>query len=330
MDAVLTRLASDSIGPGEISREFSQAVAKRIGRRSGSAGRSLTFVMRAALASLALEPGSRVGVSILAPRSVYTAIQAEGLTVVPIDVQKRVPILPSPLDRDFEEFRLDALIVDTRLGYIPDLENFTQLGLPIIEEVTEGFGGNVETTLVGSVGDLVVLALEPEGIITTGGGAVVLTNNTRRVAVINRYLDEHTGEPPLPDMNAALGLTQLKQLDRFIERRREIASRFVRALQRGAHSVVLQEEEVDNVFPSLPVQVETSPREVEKYARSHGVATLRAFSGTDLSQRDGESDLSRDFPNGIGFLARTVLFPLFPTLSGAEMEQIERVIATLP
>lgn len=330
MDAVLTRLASDSIGPGDISREFSQTIAKRLGRRSGNAGRSLGWVFRSALSALDLDAGARVGVSILAPRSIYTAIEAEGLTVAPIDVQKRVPILSSPLDRDYEELDLAALVVDSRLGYVPDLESFSQLGIPIIEEVTEGFGGNVETTLVGSIGELVIIALEPEGIITTGGGAAVLTNNMRRVGTINRYLDAHTGEPPLPDMNAALGLTQLKQLDRFIERRREIAAHFIRALQRGAHGVVLQGEEVDNVFPALPVQVETSPREVEKYARAHGVATLRAFSGTDLSQRDEESDLGRDYPNGIGFLARTILFPLFPTLSKAEIGQIERVLATLP
>lgn len=326
MDAVLTRLASDSIGPGDISREFSQTIARRIGRRSGNAGRSLGWVFRAALAALDLEEGARVGVSILAPRAIHAAIEAEGLEAVPIDVQKRVPILPSPLDRDYEELRLAALVVDSRLGYIPDLDSFSQLGIPIIEEITDGFGGNVETTSVGSIGELIVLGLEPEGIITTGGGAAVMTNNTRRVGAINAYLDAHTGEPPLPDMNAALGLTQLKQLDRFIERRREIAAHFVRTLQRSAHGVVLQGEEVDNVFPALPVQVETSPREVEKYARAHGVATMRAFSGADLS----DGDPARAYPNGFAFLARTVLFPLYPSLSKAEISKIERVLATLP
>jgi len=326
MDAVLTRLASDSIGPGDISREFSQTIAKRVGRRSGNAGRSTGWVFRAALAALDLESGARVGVSILAPRAIHAAVKAEGLTAVPIDVQKRVPILPSPLNYDYEELRLSALVVDTRLGYIPDLESFSQVGIPIIEEITDGFGGNRATTTVGSIGELVVLGLEPEGVITTGGGAVILTNNMRRVGTINGYLDAHTGEPPLPDMNAALGLTQLKQLDRFIERRREIAGHFIRTLQRSAHGVVLQGEEVDNVFPSLPVQVETSPREVEKYARTHGVATIRAFSGADLS----EGDPTREFPNGFAFLARTVLFPLYPSLSKAELSQIERVLATLP
>ncbi len=330
MDAVLTRLASDSIGPGEISREFAQTLARRLNRRSGVAGRSVAYVMRAALASLALHKGSRVGISVLAPPAVYTAIHAEGLSAVPIDVQRRVPILPSPLDRDYEELEIAALIVDMRLGYIPDLENFRQLGIPIIEDISEGLGGNIETTAVGSIGELVVVGLEPDGIITTGGGAVLLTNNTRRVSTLNRYVDAHTGQPPLPDMNAALGLTQLKQLDRFLERRRELAMHFVRALQRGAHGVALQGEEVDNVFPALPVWVETSPREVEKYARSHGVATLRAFAGTELSVNGENEDFGHRYPHGNGFLSQTLLFPLYPSLRKAEVEQIERVLATLP
>jgi dTDP-4-amino-4,6-dideoxygalactose transaminase len=330
MDAVLTRLASDSIGPGDISREFSTTLARHLGRRSGVAGRSLARVCRAAVASLQLEPGSRIGVSILAPRSVHAAIEAEGHTAVAIDVQKRVPVLPSPLDRDYQELRLDALVVDTRLGYIADLDNFRDLGIPIIEEITDGFGGNIETTIVGGIGELVVVGLEPDAIITTAGGAAVLTNNTRRVATLTSYVDPDTGEPPLPDMNAALGLTQLKQLDRFLERRREIAARLIRALQRGAHTVVLQGESVDLVFPALPVKIESSPRDVEKYARSHGVATTRAFGGSGLSHLDADEAEAREFPNAIGHLSRIVLFPLFPTLSSADQEQIERVLATLP
>lgn len=326
MDAVLTRLAEDSIGAGVLSREFSQAAAKLVGKRSGISLRSFGHALLAALRALDLEPQSRVGLSVLAPVSVYNMVEQAGLTPVLIDVDKQLPVLPSPLNYDYEALELSAIYVDTRLGYVADIENIKQLRVPMIEDISEGFGGHTGEVVVGSVGEMTILAMETEHIITSGGGAVVMSNNTKRISALSAMVDESIGEPPLPDMNAALGLTQLKQLDSFIERRRDIAARFVRTVQRGKYRVPLQGGEGDNVFFALPVMIDSSPREVEKYARGHGVTVRRAFGDVVFST---EEDSGR-FPNALAFSSQMVLFPLFPTLGKSEQERIERVLATMP
>lgn len=326
MDAVLTRLAEDSIGTGTVSQEFSQNVAKTIGKRSGVSVRSYGHAVLAAFRALDLPPGSRIGLSVLAPISVFNMVYEAGLLPVPIDVDRQLPVLPSPLDFDYETLELSAIYVDTRLGYVADLENFKQLRIPVIEDISEGIGGHTGDSVVGSIGEMSVLAMEAEHIITAGGGAVVMSNNTRRVSALTAMVDHRIGEPPLPDMNAALGITQLKQLDSFIERRRDIASRFVRTVQRGRYRVPFQGGDGENVFFTFPVMIDSSPREVEKYARGHGVSVQRAFLDVVYATLD-ETDR---FPNGLLFSSQMVLFPLYPTLGKSEQERIERVLATLP
>jgi perosamine synthetase len=331
MDAVLRRLAEDSIGAGELSREFSQGLAKYLGRRSGVSMRSYGAALSAALESLGLEPGARVGMSALAHGAVWRIVQRKGFTPVAIDTQKNLPLLPSPLDFDYQPLDLAGLFVDTRLGYVPDLDGLKQLRVPLIEDVSEGLGGNTGSDMAGSIGELTIVGLEPEHIVTAGGGASVITNNTRRVPFLAAATDPAEGEAPLPDMNAAMALTQMRRLEAFVERRRELAMRFLRTVQRGRHTVPLGGGEGDSVFPALPVLVESSPRDVEQYARGHGVSAERAFTDTVLELlSDADHDVTPLYPNALSLASRMVLFPLYPTLGKGEQEAIERVLATMP
>lgn len=347
MDAVLTRLAEDSIGAGHLAGEFSQKLARYVQRRSGVSMRSYGHAFTVAFRALDLPPGSRVGCSVLAHDVVRRLLERQGLVPVLLDTQRTLPVLPSPLDVDYQALQLSALYVDTRLGYVADLENLSKLGVPLVEDVSEGLGGNTGTVMAGSVGDMTLIGLEPEHIVTAGGGAVVATSNSRRVSRLNGEVDGSFGNLPLPDMNAALGLTQIKQLERFIERRRELAARFLRTIQQTRHTLPVQAGEGENVFFALPLLLESSPREVEQYARTHGITVSRAFSGSVLAMagdRDGDgngagpgagagesAELSgAHFPNALSLASRMVLFPLYPTLGKSEQERIDRVLSTIP
>ena len=331
MDAVLTRLAEDSIGVGRLSTEFSLQVAHLVGHRHGVSFRSYAAALRAAVGSLALPIGSRVGVSALAPSVVARVLGAAGHEVVVIDTQRALPILPSPLDHDYQCDRLAALVVDRALGYHPDGVSFAQLGIPVIEDLSHVMGTLEEEEVPGAVGELVIVGCEPEHAVTAGGGATVTTNSARGKSALSAAVDPVYGEPRLPDMNAALGLTQVKQLPRFLSRRRDILARYLRAVQRGAHHVPLQGRGGEEVFPALPVVIDSSPREVEKYARKHGVQTRRAFEDSVFAMEGSAwEEERRSFPNAVALAGRTMLFPLYPSLSAREVELVERVLTTLP
>lgn len=340
MDSVLTRLAEDSIGVGHLSREFAHGVARYLGRRHGVAVRSPGLALRCAVEALGLPPRSRIGMSVLAPAWVHRVVVACGHTPVPIDSQKNLPLLPSPLDIDYAQFDLAALFVDTRLGYVPPIATLRELNLPIIEDVSEGIGANTGDAMVGSTSELTLVSVEANHILTAGGGAVVTTSSSKRASALHAAIGDHLGEPALSDMNAALGLAQLKQLERFLERRREIAARLVRALDGSRHEVPAQTGEAENVFFALPVLVSSSPRDVENYARTHGVAVERALAdvvlsvvsadATDDDIAEGSPAPEPAYPHALSLASRLVLFPLFPTLGSGDQERITRVLATMP
>ena len=327
MESVLQRLANDEIGNGAAARELSSLVGKYIHKKNGFTVRSTRSALKAALSYLGLESGSRVGLSVLSPLGCRDTIDAAGYTSVPLDTAPGVPVLDSPLNVDYGKWNLDCIVVDTRFGLVMDVTVMKQVGIPVIEIVSEGLGGFLGDTLVGSESDVTIVGLEPHHILTAGGGAVFLANGKKRVQDLvtrTEFSDEL-----LPDMNAALGLVQMQQLPVFIEKRRDLAKSFFQAVQRTANKVLVQIEEGEVVYRSFPVRISASPVDVQKYARSHGVETAMPASGTILESMRG-SDTVNAFTNAVSISGNTVLFPLYPAMRKDEQVIIERVLATLP
>ncbi len=333
MDAVLRRLAGDAIGTGEFARDLARSVAKFLGQRDGVALRSVRSALLSAFHVLQLGRGARIGLSALAPASGFAAIAQMGCEPVVLDVGPDRPILDSPLNADYQVHRIDALIVDTRLGYVPDLESFRELSMPIVELVSEGYGGYIGDRLAGSFGECTVVGLEPEHILTSGGGAVCVVGKKRHYDSLRALCT--TDDDALPDMNAALGLAQLGELPRFIEKRRETLARYHRSLARTRNRTFLQAEDGECVHSAFPVRIAASPVDVQKYSDQHGVRTGRLGTGTALDVV--RSDASRNqevfsgtVTNAISLAGSTVVFPLYPAMRGDEIKRVERVLGTLP
>ena len=158
----------------------------------------------------------------------------------------------------------------------------------------------------------------------------MLCRNTRDKSALTSVLESYPEEVLLSDMNAALGLTQIKQLEQFLTRRREIAAVLLRALQRSRHRVPVQPGEGENVWATFPTLIDGSLGEVQQYAKKHGVATVPAFVLAQLENRLGDGKSSGSFAEARKFAMRTLRFPLYPLLPNKEVEQLKRVLSTLP
>jgi dTDP-4-amino-4,6-dideoxygalactose transaminase len=221
----------------------------------------------------------------------------------------------------------DAVIVDTALGFCPDLEGLSALGIPMVEDVSQGLGAHTGDRRAGTFGSYTVVGLEPEHIITAGGGALVLAGGRKEQSALKSELEALPAEVLLPDVNSALGLTQIRELERFLDRRREVAAPFARAVAGSRHRMPAQPGDGENVFYSFPVVLETGMKEVVAYARKHDVEVVAAFAESVLSRR---GDLEESLPQAAAYYLRCVRFPLYPLLRNSEAERISRILATLP
>jgi dTDP-4-amino-4,6-dideoxygalactose transaminase len=328
MDSVLSCMVSDTIGPDRISKQLVAAVGEVLGRTGGIALREYPRAVRLALEGLGLGPGSRVVGSGLLPALYTEAFEALGVELVAADVAETAPVLtPETVREALSDRQADALIVDTALGFCPDLDGLSALGIPMIEDISQGLGAHTGDRRAGTFGRYTVVGLEPDHVITAGGGALVLGAGRREASGLKSRAGELPPEVLLPDVNSSLGLTQIKELERFLEKRRELAGRFLRSVAGGRHRVPTQSGDGENVFYSFPLLLETGMNEVTAYARKHDVEAVPAFSGSILA---GRADLEERLPTARGYLLRCVRFPLYPLLRHSESERIARVLSTIP
>ena len=347
MDAVLSCMVTDSLGPGSLCDQLAGAVSEYLGLAGGIALRERSRALGMALDELSLRSGDGVMLDPLLPRSYHDVLCSRDLVPVYADVlDSSLCIDPEAAERAASRSAergvpVAAMITHATLGFVPDMVALGALDVPIIEDLSEGIGANTGEERLGRFGRFVIVAMEPEGIITAGGGSLLLASGRNDRAAIRRAAGLAPADALLPDLNAALGLIQIKEIEKYVARRTEIASIYTRAMMRGRHQTPVQPGVAQNVYLTFPVLVEGSIAEVTAYARKKGVEAGRTFAGTIIDGQGHSAeatgnpppeapDVSSEFPVARGLLLRCLQFPLYPSLTAKEVATIERVLTTLP
>jgi dTDP-4-amino-4,6-dideoxygalactose transaminase len=303
-------MVSDRLGPGSLNGELVAGMCSYLGLEGGSVLASYHTALTVALESLRLEPGSAVVVSALAPAVYRDVVARLGLVTVLADVEEKSGTLdPEDAARCVEQGAA-AILVHYPFGLIPDVAALSRLGVPLIEDLSLGVGGYAGEQKCGTFGEVAVVSLEPEAILTAAGGGLVAAASkaaARRVSTLP--LSTYAR---LADLNSALALAQLREIEIFVAGRKQIAQVYHRALQGSRHRAVLQAGEGENVYSAFPVMLESGMREARRYARRKGVEAAAAFEGSVLAseprsaagssdqsgmpQSAGPADLSRPRP----------------------------------
>ena len=133
------------------------------------------------------------------------------------------------------------------LGLTCDMESIAEagarFGLAIVEDAAEGLGARYRGRHVGTFGQVGVFSFNGNKTVTSGGGGMIVTDDSE-LARRALYLTTQAKDDPkeyvhgeigynyrLSNLQAALGLAQLEQADRFIARKREIASAYRAAFE---------------------------------------------------------------------------------------------------
>ncbi len=327
MDSVLTCMVSDRLAPGLYAQEFVREMADRLQAAGGAALASYYAAIGLALDLLELQSGDGVVLSPLAPSVYATALAERGLVPVFADVDARSGLV---VTSEFEKALTQgpkAVVLHHSLGFVCNLPYYAGCGLKVLEDVSQAIGAQWGEQPAGGCGTVVVASLGEENLVTAGGGGLVLARKKSEAQNLKRLLEKNPGFPLLPDLNAAVALSQIRELPSFLNIRKEITSIYTDALSRSRHATLAQDEGGSGVPFSFPVVVESSMKDVRQYARKKGIDTRAAFSETVMTMDDS---VYNQFPNAKTLLLRCVLFPLYPMLGRANVESIAKVLAVLP
>ncbi len=261
IDAVVEVLKSDFLTQGPVVPRFEQAVADYCGAKFGVAVNSGTAALHIACLALGVGPGDWVWTSPIsfvasANCALYCGAQVDFVDIEPDTGNMCALELERKLITAQAEGKLPKVVIPVHFAGLPcDMQEIHRLGqeygFRIIEDACHALGARYhgEPTGNGRYSDITVFSFHPVKIITTGEGGMAMTNNPA-LAKTMRMLRSHgiTREPEdfinesdgpwyyeqqmlgfnyrMTDIQAALGLSQMANLDEFLDKRRAIAARY--------------------------------------------------------------------------------------------------------
>ena len=132
MDAVLTCMVEEKIGPGEMSQKLIKQVCETFSVSGAAAFRSPSIALDYALAALGLPEGSQIIVSALAPSWQYVELERKNFKPLVIDVYQDNALVCFESIETAVRAGGRAIILHETLGFLPDLEKITSFNIKII------------------------------------------------------------------------------------------------------------------------------------------------------------------------------------------------------
>lgn len=336
--AVAEALRSGYVGSGSLVKSFEAQVSMRLGRGFSRATTTGSAALHLALLAAGVVPGDPVLLPAFVCRAVLNVVLACGGKPVLVDVDPvtlcitvdttRAAMTRAGIGSGSNTF----LIVVHSFGVGVDVDEFSSLGLRVIEDAASSFGASYNGRPVGSSGLVSVISFASTKMMTTGQGGMVLTSDedcAHRIAALMDYDSARKpshGEQPVAynygftEGQAALGISQLSALDDFVARRRAVASKYIAALD-GGQGVTLPRSGKGDVYYRFVTLVDDASNVVRRL-QSANIDARGSVSHFLYDYLDGAGN----FPNCEAIRHTIVSLPIYPSLTDAEVDRVSSAV----
>jgi len=357
-EAVAAVVRSGWVSQGPRVQEFEAAFAARVGALEAVATTNCTSALQLALYVSGVGPGDEVIVPSLSFIATANSVWQCGATAVFADVDPDTYNLdPAAAERAITP-RTKAIMPVHQIGLPADMDPFLTLaeryGLQIVEDAACAIGARYKGRPIGSLGPLACFSLHPRKVITSGEGGMITTTDAatadrlRKLRqhgmdlsdlarhnaqdVVFESYPERAWNARMTDMQAALGLCQLADLDEILAERRRQAERYTVALEQlPGLEPPYEPPYAERTWQSYPVRVtpEFPLDRTELMRRLHhdGVATRRGVMA--IHHERAYADPGALLPHTDRAAADTLLLPLFPGLGDDAQDYVIGRLAAL-
>ncbi|MHB1814462.1 MAG: DegT/DnrJ/EryC1/StrS family aminotransferase [Steroidobacteraceae bacterium] len=344
-------LRSGWLASGPKVKAFEAALSRYLGGRPVRTQTSATASLEHALLACGIGAGDEVIVPAMSFVASANVVVRAGARPVFVDVE----LDTRSIDLDQAEAAISTrtrAIMPVHLAGLPvDLDRVYALaerhGLRVIEDAAQALGSSYRGRRIGSSGDLVCFSFHPNKNITSIEGGAVVGGSSEEV----RELELHRfhgqariaadqvetyfagGKANLSDVAACVGLGQLRQLEAFNARRRELAARYfalwgeeppLRLPARGdaGHNWHM----FAALLPLDRLRIDRAEFIAAMAARGVGIGVhypaIHLFSAyRALGYREGQ------FPNAERIGRETITLPLFPAMSDSDPERVVTAVS---
>lgn len=310
-------LKEKKLSAGETSRLFATELKKFFKAKAVVLTPSGAAAIVQALNLLALQPGDEVIIPAYVCSRVAKGVLMAGAKPVVADINRDDYNLSCQATIKKISNRTKAIILPSLFGNpIREIKDFLKIGVTVIEDIAQSLGAEFQGKKLGSFGDLSICSFYATKVITTGEGGALIINNEK----LSKKIDINFGFFKMPDFQAALGLNQLKKINKFIKSRKAIADQYFKELESLPNIKILRSE--DSIYYRFIIEAENQADKIINHLNSRGV---RAERFTDLAVNFLKLNLN-DYPNTKAAMRRVISLPIYPLLSGRNLRYTIRCL----
>lgn len=333
---------------GSFIRDFEARFAEACRVKYGIACANGTVAMHLALATLGLEPGDEVIIPTFTMIATANAVAYCGATPVLVDMEPDYWQMDINQVADKITARTKAIVPVHIYGHPTDMDPLMELaqrhGLTVVEDSAEAHGAEYKGRRCGGLGDAAGFSFYGNKIITTGEGGMVTTDN-RDIARLAWNLRDHAFSTErhfwhkfvgfnyrMTNLQAAVGLAQVEQLEHFVEQRRRNAAEYTARL-RGIPGITTPPEApwAKNVYWMYGVLVDEkeygmSRDQLRKVLADHGIETRTFFIPMHCQPVYWKQFKGQRYPVAERLCQNGFYLPSASSLGMAEIEYITGVI----
>lgn len=352
-EAARAVVTSGWLSQGPKVAEFERIFAEYCGTADAVAVSNCTTALHLALLVLGIGPGDEVICPSMSFIATANSIAYTGATPVFADVDPRT----FNLDPDAAEAaigpRTRAIMPVHQIGLPVDLDRFRALGarhgVKVVEDAACAIGSRYRGQPIGGHSEMACFSFHPRKVITTGEGGMITTNNpeyARRLRLLRQHgmsvsdavrhgaknvvIEEYVClgyNYRMTDVQAAIGIEQMKRLGEIVGRRRELAARYDAALAghpwlRTPFVPEYAEPNYQSYAVTLTDEAPLTRNDLMQRFLDAGVATRRGVMLSHCEAPYRGCAGTRPLPKSEEASSQSLLLPLFPTMTPAEQDLV--------
>lgn len=323
--AVYEVVLSGQLAQSKLVETFEAKMAHFIGVKHAVATNSGTAALHLALLALGVGTGDEVLLPSYVCTALLNAIHYVGAQPVMVDIGEDYNISAEDAKRKLTA-QAKAIIVPHMFGRPADLEALLALGIPLIEDCAHSVGAKYRGRPIGSFGAVAILSFYATKMLTTGEGGMVITNKAELASQVQDRRD-YDMKPQyvvrynykMTDIQAAIGLQQLKKLPGFVARRREIAARYIQEVAGLNVGLPVGDDHRESVRYRFVVRVQQNLDALIAQLEARGVICDRPVF---LPLHRYLGYVAADFPGTEEAFRTALSVPIYPSLSDQEVDQV--------